>query len=225
MNKILRFGLAVAMCGAMACQKPVSRPAEPASGGVAIIDLDKIATAMGWINEMSQDLQSADAQLKAQLDGVLKSSLAAIDDVKKQVATDAKLTAEQIKILNAVKDARELDQLPLSKEQKDKLGETVTRANAVWQQAVNGYQQKMQSQRAALVLRYRETIRPVAKRVAGAKGFTVVLVASDNVLCADEEATDITGTVVEELQKMHLEAKPTPAASVTSGPVTPAPRP
>jgi Skp family chaperone for outer membrane proteins len=192
---------------------------------VAVIDLDKIATAMGWLNELSKDLQSADAQLKSQLDDILKASLKSIDDVKKQVAVDAKLTPEQVKVLGTVKDARDLDQLPLTTEQKDKLGEAVGRANAKWQQAMNSYQQTLQSQRTALIAKYRETIRPVAKRVANAKGFGVVFVASDNLLCVDSETADITGAVIEELQKMHVDAKPVPAPSVTSGPITTPTRP
>jgi Skp family chaperone for outer membrane proteins len=170
------------------------------SGGVAIIDLDRVATALGWLDDLGKNLQAADTELRTQLQQALTASLKLIEDVKTEVAADAKLTADQIKILNSIQDPRELEKLPLTKEQREKLVGAVNRANTVWQNSQNAYQQQIQQRRTNLVLSYREKVRPAARRVAAARGLTVVLTTSDNVLLA-EPGVDITNAVIDELQK------------------------
>jgi Skp family chaperone for outer membrane proteins len=186
------------------------------SGGVAIVDLDRIATAMGWMDDLSKNLQAADTELKSQLDQVLRATLKAIEDVKQQVATDAKLTPDQIKLLNSIQDPRELSQLPLSKEQKDKLVEVVGQANNTWQQALNGYQQALQQRRAALIMGYREKVRPYVRRVAESRGITVVYTTSENIIYAESSRADITDAVIDQIQK-----NPPPRTTATPATTTP----
>jgi Skp family chaperone for outer membrane proteins len=187
--------VSVVVLAATACQR--SKPA----GSVAIIDLDRIATAMGWLEDLQKGLQTSDTEMRAQLDQVLRANLKAIDDAKTAVAAEAKLTADQITQLNAIQDPRELEKLPLSKAQRDKLLETVGRSNQTWQQAVNAYQQNLQARRQSLVLSYREKVRPVARRVAAARGMSIIFTPSDNLLYFEPNAADITDQVLEELQK------------------------
>src|SRR5205809_127605 len=99
MKKVFRAGILVSLLAMSACQKRAAAP-----GGVAVIDLDRVATAMGWMEEMSKTIQATDADLKTQLNEVLRNTLRSIDDTKKQVAAEAKLTAEQIKVFNSAKD-------------------------------------------------------------------------------------------------------------------------
>ena len=188
------------------CRKSTS-----SAGGVAVVDLDRIARSMGWVEEMSKSLQAADTELKGQLDGILRNSLKSIDEMKKQVAADAKLTPEQTKQLDSIKDPRQLDDLPLSKEQRERLVEAVNKANAAWQGSLNSYQQALQGRRAQLVIAYRERIRPVAQQVATARGLSVVLSSSDQVLFFDPRSADITDQVVQELQKSSSATTPAPA--------------
>lgn len=171
------------------------------AAGVAIIDLDKVATAMGWLDEISKSLQSADTELRGQLSEVLQSTVGSIEEAKKQVAADAKLTPDQVKILTAAKDPQELSALPLSKEQREKLVEAVNKANVAWRTAVNNFQQALQGRRVTLIQSCREKIRPAARRVAAASGMSVVLVTSDNVLFFDPKSADITEKVIDDLQR------------------------
>lgn len=182
-------------------------------GGVAVLDLDKIATAMGWTEEMKTSIQATSTELKGQLEEVHRGMLQSIDEVKKQIAAEAKLTDEQTKVLTNAKDQRELDGLPLSKEQRQKLVETADKANASWQTALNNYQQALQGRRANLVQGYRDRIRPAARRVATAHGMTVVLATSDSLIYF-EPSTDITDAVIDELQKTSPEKKSAPTSSV-----------
>ena len=183
----------------------------PASG-VAIIDLDRIAAALGWLDDLSKNLQTADTELRSQLDQTLRANVKAIEDVKAEVAADAKLTADQLKTLNAIQDNRDLAQLPLTKEQREKLIGAVNAANSRWQTALNAYQQQIQQRRANLILSYRGKVQPYARRVAAARGLTVVLVTGDNVLLAEPSA-DITDAVIDQLQQSGLASKSPPAVA------------
>jgi Skp family chaperone for outer membrane proteins len=227
-TKLFCSGLLVSVLALSGCQKMSSSHAD-----VAVIDLDKVATAMGWLDEMQRNLQSADTEMRSQLDGILRSSIKAIDDAKKQVSTEAKLTPDQIKMLNSVKDLRELEALPLTEKQRTTLATALQEANSTWQKALNSYQQLLQGRRTQLIMSYREKVRPVARRVATAKGMSVVFTFSDNLLYFDPKAVDITNEVIDELQKSgegHTlgplvapqTAAPAPAPSAAA-PTTPAP--
>src|SRR5258706_3408663 len=76
-------GLAMAIFALAGCQKLTK-----SSSGVAVIDLDKVATAMGWMEEMTKSIQATDAELRNQLDEILKNTLRSIEETKKQVAAD-----------------------------------------------------------------------------------------------------------------------------------------
>lgn len=202
MKTLLNTGLLVALLAVSGCHKSST------AGGVAVIDLDKVATSLGWMEELNKSIKTTDAELRTQLDAILKNSLTSIEEAKKQVAAAANLTPDQVKYLNNVKDERELDFLALSKEQREKLSLAVNKANTTWQNALNGYQQTLQSERAKLIVSYREKIRPAARRVATARGLSAVFTVSDNLIYFDAGSVDITEKVIDELQK-----NPPPAAA------------
>jgi|YelNatPaOPRAMG01_1025707.scaffolds.fasta_scaffold21942_5 Skp family chaperone for outer membrane proteins len=193
MKKLIGVVMIPFLLGLAACQKPGSASA---NGGAAIIDLDRVASALGWLDEINQSLQASDAGLRAQLEQALQTARQPIEDAKKEVAAEAKLSAEQIAKLNSITDARDLAQLPLTQAQRDRLVQVVERANAVWQNALNSYQQLVQQRRLSLIKSYRDRVRPVAMRIAAQRGMNVVLITADNVLGYDPEA-DITDKVIE----------------------------
>ena len=97
---------------------------------------------------------------------------------------------------------------------------TVNRANTGWQNAQQSYQQTLQQRRGGMVLGYREKIRPFARRVAEARGLTIVLTTADNVLLS-QPSVDITNEVIDQMQKAPAEVKaPAPVAAPVA-PVTP----
>lgn len=189
---------------AIGCGKPAG-----SVGGVAVIDIDKVAGAMGWLDEISKNIQAADAELRTQLSDVLRNSLRSVEDAKTQIAVAARLSLEQTRILTNAKEDRELALLPLTKEQRERLLETVNKANLSWRTALNNHQQALQGRRASLIQNYRERIRPTARRVAAGRGMNIVLITSDNLLCFDPQSSDITDEVIEELQKLFFEKKRT----------------
>lgn len=208
MKKLFSVAIVVALLIAAGTTRSIA-----AQGAVATIDLDKIATTMGWIDDMSKNLQAFDTDLKNQLNTLLQAALKSIEDAKKEVAEQAKLTDAQKTALNAVQNPVELEALPLTKEQREKLVAIVTKSNTDWQAAINNYQQAIRSRQQQLIVGYRDKIRPSARRVAAAKGISIVLVTSDAVFYQDPTATDITDPVIDDLQKTLPKA------------VTPAPAP
>lgn len=217
MRNLINQCLLIAFLMMAGCQKRSA-----SANGTAVIDLDKVAKSVGWMDEMSKTLQTADAELKTQLDGVLRDTLRSIEEVKKKTAADAKLTAEQIAVLNAIKEPQELDALPLSKEQRETIIETVRKANVTWQEAFKEYQQALQVRQATLIQNYRDRIRPTAGRVAASRGLTVVLITSPNLLYFDPDSADITDRVIDELQKDTLKNAAPP--SDKTAPITPTPK-
>ena len=206
MKKIIGVGLlALVLVG---CQKS-SGP----RGGSGVVDFDRVASSLGWIEQLNKNLQATDAEMRGRLEQVLRGNLKAIEDAKTAVATAANLTADQIKVLNSVQDLRELSQLPLSKEQKEQLAGVVNQVNANWQQAQTGYQQALQQRRTALVVEYREKIRPYVRRVAVERGITIVFTSTENVVYVDPHAADLTDAVVDLLLKAPADVRgsaPTP---------------
>jgi Skp family chaperone for outer membrane proteins len=213
-TKTLTLLLGVAVLLAFAPAAPAA-----AAGGLAIIDLDRVATAMGWLDDLNKNLQAADTELRFQLEQAWRASVKAIEDAKADVSADAKLSRDQMKVLNSIQDMRDLAQLPLSAGQRDKLTTALTTANTRWQTAQNNYQQQLQQRRSSLILNYRDKIRPFARRAAVARGLEVVVTTSDNLL-SFEPAADITNDVIDEMQKAGMQkiAAPAPAATTPATP-------
>jgi Skp family chaperone for outer membrane proteins len=186
-----------------------------AASGVGVIDLDKIAATMGWMDDITKNMQAFDTDLKNALNVLLQAALKSIEDAKKQVAIEAKLTEAQKATLNTVKDPRELEALPLTSTQREKLVAIVNKANADWQKAMNDYQQNIRNRQQQLIVGYRDKIRPSTRRVAAARGLTVVLVASDNVFYSDPGQSDITDAVIDDVQKTYPKSIPTPPTPAT----------
>jgi Skp family chaperone for outer membrane proteins len=216
MKKLFSVAVVAALMLAVSAKRTIA-----ASSGVGVIDLDKIATTMGWIEDMQKNMQTFDTDLKNQLNTLLQGALKNIEDAKKQVAAEAKLTEAQTANLNTIKDPKELEALPLTKEQREKLVATVTKSNQDWQTALNNYQQAMRTKQQQLIVGYRDKIRPSARRVAAARGFSVVLVASDAVFYDDPTQCDVTDAVIDDLQKTYPKTTtpgPAPVAPATTAP-------
>jgi len=187
-----RLLLALLLLGS-GCAKP-----NP-TGTVAVADLDKVASALGWQEEITKALQTAEEERRAQLQAVAQSAAAAIETAKNEVIADAKLNADQIKLLNTIQDPRDLDKLPLTDAQRTKLIQAVNQANLTLQNAQLRSQQALQEKRTALIQRYRDRIRPVAQQIATAAGMQIVLIADNSVLY-HEPAVDLTDRITEKLR-------------------------
>jgi Skp family chaperone for outer membrane proteins len=181
-KRLLRvLGIAALALGLSACE-----PTTPAVGGVAVIDLDAVAKAVGRDQVIAEQVESfARAEgvklqdLKAELEQKVSGATAALgedasDEAKQSVNTLAVEARNQL--------VRELGQA----------------------------RQSAQDMRTRLVREFAIEVQPIASRVAQERGFGLVMVKQPAMLAVTAEV-DITGAVIDQLKASAA----TGAASVT----------
>lgn len=153
-------------------------------GKVAVIDLDRVARALGRDEVINQRYQQSVTRMAEQLQG-LQSNLI------------TQITAEQEKLGEEATD-----------EEKQGLNQFIRTADRKLKEArVRARNQEVRI-RADLVSDFREEVQPVARRAAAKRGFSVVMLNQANLLYFDT-AVDITDAVIDDLQSV-TQAKQSP---------------
>lgn len=172
-----------------------------AKGGVAIVDMDRVVSTMGWSDQIRKSIQEANQGLKHQLDERSEQIEHAQAAKRKQLALAAKLSKEQTDQLLTAKDLHAVDTLPLSKEQHDEALRLIHVSNQDLTQARQDAQQAMRERQGAIVASYRDMVRPVAGHVATANGFSLVLVPTPDTVLFSDPSADLTDRVIDELRQ------------------------
>jgi Skp family chaperone for outer membrane proteins len=173
--------LAVGLLGVTGCQRDGAGPAGRASaealktGGVAVIDLDEVAKRMGRDKEIGQSVEMQEATLSEKLAGIH-------DSLNKQYASRKETLGEK----PTTEQQQELKSL------EKRLSLRVRREQAQAQSDLAVYQQ-------GLIARFREEVKPVARKVAAAKGLSIVLTKDEGLFLAVEPAVEITDDVIAKL--------------------------
>jgi len=171
MKKICLFAAAVAVLLAACGPAPESK----GQGGVALIDLEDAAKRLGRDVVITQELKDAGDALGQQLAGSQKEYQDEFERYKQTLG--AKPTPEDTQ----------------------KLAELGRNLNLQFQQKQQQAQQEIATKRVALVNRFREEVKPIAMKIASARGMNIVLVKSDVVVLGNESSVDITDAVVGEM--------------------------
>lgn len=171
----LRLALLVVVSLTAACERPTA-PMAPPSGLVAVIDLDRVAEAVGRYEEIAARVQGYADQESAKLTRLR-------DDLRDQ------FQAQQ----DALGDAP-------SDDQKAQLGELNARMDTQLQQAISQAQQAAEQVKVQSVLAFKQEVQPVAERVVKARGYSVLLIQQPGMLYIDAGA-DITDAVIAELDR------------------------
>jgi Skp family chaperone for outer membrane proteins len=151
-------------------------PRQAASGAaVAIIDLDEIARRLGSDKQIAAAISQRQTALSQQLVDLAKSYSAQIDQQK------AKLTAE---------NAQPNDVM---------LASWQNQANANLNKIKLQAEADLQNHRVTLVNSFRDQIKPAARRVAQARGLSIIVTKNDSVVFDYTATADITDAVVDEL--------------------------
>jgi Skp family chaperone for outer membrane proteins len=170
------------------CSRQQRAAEKPALGAVAVIDLDAIAHRLGSDKQIVEAIAKRQSSLSQQLVDLSKSYSQQIEEQKKKLA--------------------------------DSQGEPASVNLASWQQQANANLNKVKQQaeldlqrhRAELIARFRDEIKPAARRVAQSRGLSVIVTKNDNVLYDFSPAADITDAVVADL----LAARSTPSQPQTA---------
>ncbi len=197
----LTLGVSMTLTG---CGNSVNgQAASDNRGRVAVVDLDKVAVALGWADELKQHVTAKGQELDVKFNALRE---------------DMRTTFEA--------ERKKAGETPTD-EQKNKLNQMAMELNRRLGETQNLMQNELGQVRLAAITKYRELIRPIARQVAEQRGYSVVIVPLDNVLWY-EPSSDLTDAVVDELLRNKpatgLSSIPSPSSSTTpASPSTPTP--
>ncbi|QDU57112.1 OmpH family outer membrane protein [Aeoliella mucimassa] len=199
MNKLfaLSFTLMALPCFVGCTQtEPAPTAAKQSQGlGVAIIDLDEIAHQLGSDKQIVTAIKQREAALNTKLTELAKSYAEALN--KQKEAMDAEPAAEEGTV-----------QLASYQEQ----------ANKNFQNARSQAKQNLAVHRQQLISKFREAVKPAARKVARERGLSVIVTKQDSLLYDYAPECDITNDVVEALRASATKSKPAESTAQATAP-------
>lgn len=163
-------------------------------GGVAVVDLDKVAKELGRDVQMANDLRQNQSVLAGKLSAIEKN---AVEQLTKMKAELGETPAED--------KAKEFAQSAQNAQVK---------FNALQKQAVTAIGQR----RDVLVATFRQEARPFADKIAKANGANAVMTRNDAFLFSFDHTIDITDQVIAEMRSAPKAAVTAPAAPAADAP-------
>lgn len=176
--------LACVGCGKAAQGEQAKAKAEKSVGGVGVVDLDLVAKRLGRDIEMKNAVEERLASLNSKLT-TLQGSLRRLYEEKKDKFGE-NLTDEQVVELKATEERMERELLDVKRKSELELS----------------------TFRQALVDQFREQAKPVLKKVAAARGLSIVVPKNDGLLLTIDPEVEITDDVVASMPKTSDENTP-----------------
>lgn len=170
-----------------------STPAAAAANVTGVVDLDKVADAVGWKSEINKDNETAKAELTRQLTAFIKEVTDKVSQHKADLIKSANLNTAQADDLNK---GINIDKLPLTKEQVSTLVLIVQNGNQYIQGADQRAGQMLQGRGFEILNSYRKATQPIVRQVAEQNGMSVVLVKTDAIFHS-ASSVDITDKVID----------------------------
>ena len=164
-------------------------------GGLAVVDLDKVATETGKSLEMKRSLELQENSVKQQV-------------VSAQLSANSQLETKKQEFGETPNEDQQKDLVRFSMNARNALGKMQNQAGTLLGQ----YKQDQ-------IAKFRLEIKPIAQEVASRRGLSVVIPKNEGLLLAVDPGVDITEDVI----KVYLEKHPTPnpmTASETQAPAT-----
>lgn len=194
-----KFGVAVLMTGTAVwltgCGMQFGKSsATSATGGLAVVDLEKVASETGKSIQFKEMLQATESVLNQQL-------AQATNNAKSQLGEKAK----------------ELGEAPTEEQQKQFAKtryEYATALNQLQTQAGSKFNQYKMDQ----VAKFRAEIKPIALEIARERGLSVVVPKNDGLLLAVDSGVDITEDVIKAYREKRPAAAAAPAAATAPKP-------
>jgi Skp family chaperone for outer membrane proteins len=180
--------------------KPPAAAAEHAQGGMAVVDMDKVAQMIGWQDTMSEQSKAVEKDLLDQLNAYQAGLAQAMIDRENALADEASLSADQKQQLQRAGTINDLERVPLSHEQREELLKNIKEINQARLTAQSHSREVFEHYQAALLDSYRQEIKPAVSRVAFDEGYTLVTVPQSNLVYVDP-SVDITEKVARLLKK------------------------
>ncbi len=167
------------------------------TGGVAVVDLDRVAKALGRDAAILQQLKQQELDLNQKLSSVKTSFEKQLAETFEELPEEPSPEEAQ-KLLNMKRNAT----IRLASYQK---------------QATTALAQM----KSSAISEFRAEVMPLARRIAKDKGLSVVLTSNDAVVFTFDESVNITDEVIVELKKTAPQVGPVAAAEPRALQATP----
>ena len=195
-----KFGVALVLTGTAVwltgCGMQLGSPAaSSARGGLAVVDLDKVAAETGKNIDMKNVFQLQENSVKQQL-------------ARAQMSANSQLDAK----------AKEFGETP-SDEQQKSLQQFRLNAGNVLGKLQNEASTRLGQARQDQIAKFRAEIKPLAQEIASKRGLSVVIPKNEGLLLSVDPGVDITDDVI----KAYLNKRPAPTAPSTAATPTPIP--
>lgn len=164
-------------------------------GGIAVVDLDKVAAETGRDRQLAQSLKVAENSLNQQLAKTVENAKGQLEEKQKGYGEEP--TEEQ------KKEFQVLQQSALSQ------------LSQIQNQARIKFAQYKESE----IAQYRSELKPIAQEVASKRGLSVVIPKNEGLLLSVDPGVDITDEVIKLVRERH----PTPSTTAAAAPATAAP--
>ena len=161
-------------------------------GGLAVVDLDKVAAETGKNIQMKEVFQLQENSVKQQL-------------AQAQFSLNSQLDTKN----------KEFGETPTEEQQKE-LAQFRYKANTAFGNLQNQAGTKLNQYRQDQIAKFRTEIKPIAQEIALKRGLSVVIPKNDGLLLAVDPGVDITEDVI----KAYREKRPAPTAAPAASPTT-----
>lgn len=166
-------------------------------GGLAVVDLDKVAAETGRKFEMDQAFEVTKNSVNQQLAKLTNEARDVLESKLKEAEAKAKELGEDA----ALEDKQKVGQMTLN-----------ARNNLAQVQTVAG--NKLSEYKNVQIATFRNEIKPLLQEVSAKRGLSIVIPKNDGLLLAVDPGVDITDDVI----KAYLAKRPTPAAPAPAQP-------
>jgi len=185
---ILSTILVSVAAGAAGCSKTADTATATASGGVAIIDLDEVASRLGEDVKMADAIKARETLLNRQLAALEKSLQQQIEAKQKEIGETA--TPQQQQQLQQMRQQASLQ----LKNAQMKVSKDLTLHRS---EVINGF---------------RASTKPHAEQAARAKGMGIVVTRNENVIFTHLPGVEITEDVIARMSAKSAASTTNPAA-------------
>lgn len=160
-------------CGQFGGSSPSSR------GGIAVVDLDKVAAETGRDRQLAQSLELAQNSLNESYAKSVEMARGELDSKKKgygdEISDDEK------------KEFSDLERVAVNK----------------LSQLQNQARQKFEQYKLTQITRFRADLKPIAQEIASKRGLSVVVPKNEGLLLSVDPGVDITDDVIKVLREKH----------------------
>ena len=173
------LALASVVVGVSGCGQFSGQPAASSRGGMAVVDLDKVAAETGRDRQLAQALELAQNSLNQSY---------------KKTVTSAKDQLEAKK--KGYGDA-------MSDEQKREFSQFETNAVTQLSQLQNQVREKYELYKQGEIAKFRADLKPITQEIAAKRGLSIVIPKNEGLLLSVDPGVDITDDVIKVLKQKH----------------------